>query len=214
MDAELSYPEKRNEIVDAIELLFRAGVMSHSGHANFSSRVGDDRLLVTTGAVVRDLQPKALVTAGMNGHVEDGSPEAGTDGVLDMHLTVYHARPDTQAVVHTHSPALTAFALANRPLPCRYETLLRFAGQIGEVPVTPWTPGRRDPEFLQGITDAICGQPTTRAVLLANHGVLGFAASPFAAAMLIIALEEAAQAELSAAMIGGARDLPGEGLPR
>ena len=214
MGAELSYSEKRHEILDAIGLLFRAGVISHSGHANFSTRLTDDRLLITTGAIVRDLQPASMVTADMDGHVEDGPPQAGADGVLDMHLTVYRARPDTQAVVHTHSPAVTAFAMANHPLPCRYETLLRFAGQIGDVPLAPWTPGRRDPEFLQGITDAICGQPHTKAVLLANHGVLAFAGSPAAAAMLIIALEEAAQAELSAAMIGGARNLPGDGLPR
>ncbi len=33
MGAELSYSEKRHEILDTIGLLFRAGVISHSGHA-------------------------------------------------------------------------------------------------------------------------------------------------------------------------------------
>jgi L-fuculose-phosphate aldolase len=45
-------------------------------------------------------------------------------------------------------------------------------------------------------------------VLLGNHGVLAFAASPQAAAALVTVLEEAAQAELAAEDLGGAQDFP------
>ena len=207
MNTELSHPELRREVVDAVELLFQAGVMPHSGHANFSCRLDGERMLLTPGVILRDLTAEGLVVVTFDGQVE-GAADTCAGEVVDMHATVYRARPDALSVLHTHSPAVTAFAVANRTLPCRYETLHRFGGQVGDVPLARWSPERRDPAFLRSIGDAIQGQPGTRAVLLANHGVLAFAASPWAAAMLVIALEEAAQAELAAAAIGGARDFP------
>ncbi len=207
MNTEHSHPELRREMVDAVALLFRAGVMPHSGHANFSCLLDGGRMLLTSGVILRDLTPEGLVVVSFDGQV-DGPAETCAADVVDMHATVYRARPDARSVLHTHSPAVTGFAVANRPLPCRYETLHRFAGQAGEVPLARWSAERRDPAFLRSIGDAIQGQPGTRAVLLANHGVLAFAASPMAAAMTVIALEEAAEAELAAAAIGGARDFP------
>ena len=59
-----------------------------------------------------------------------------------------------------------------------------------------------------GIAAAIDEHPSTSAVLLANHGLLAFAADPMAAARLVVAIEEAAEAELAAAAIGGAVDFP------
>jgi L-ribulose-5-phosphate 4-epimerase len=207
MTKGLSHPELRGEMVDAVELLFRAGVMPHSGHANFSCRLDGERMLLTSGVIVRDLRPEGLAVVTFEGQVEGDSDACAVD-VVDMHATVYRARPAARSVLHTHSPAATAFAVANRTLPCRYETLYRFGGQVGEVPLARWSPERRDPAFLRSIAAAIHGQPGTRAVLLANHGLLAFAASPTAAALLVIALEEAAEAELAAAAIGGARDFP------
>ncbi|CAN5228252.1 class II aldolase/adducin family protein [soil metagenome] len=198
----------RTDIVEAVNVLFRADVMSHSGHANFSARLDGDRMLVTTGVIVRDLSAEDMVVIGFDGKAPDGPSSTCAEGVVAMHVAAYRARPDARAVVHTHSPCVTAFAVDNRPLPCRYETLLRFGGQAGEVPVAPWTPGRSDEAFLRGIADAFDRQPGTKAVLLANHGVLALALSPMEAALLVIALEEAAAAELAAAEIGGAVDLP------
>ncbi|HEV2811172.1 MAG TPA: class II aldolase/adducin family protein, partial [Acidimicrobiales bacterium] len=148
-----------------------------------------------------------MVVLGPHGEAQQNS-DACSGEVVDMHLAVYRARPQARAVVHTHSPALTAFALANRPLPCRYETLHRFGGQLGDVPVAPWTPGRRDEAFIEGIFGALDAHPSTKAVLLANHGVLALASSPADAAMLIIALEEAAAAELGASVICGGKHFP------
>ena len=91
---------------------------------------------------------------------------------------------------------MTAFALANRPLPCRAEPLLRF-GQAEAVPVVPWGPRGSDVS-VRGIAAALEQHPTTAAVLLANHGLLAFGADPLTTANLVIAIEEAAEAELAA----------------
>ena len=61
---------------------------------------------------------------------------------------------------------------------------------------------------VRGIAAALDQHPSTTAVLLANHGLLAFGADSLTTANLVIAMEEAAEAELAAAAIGGAVDLP------
>jgi len=202
----LSYPERRREVVEAVERLFRVGAVSHSGHANMSVRVGADRMLLTSNAVVRDLQQHELAVVGFDGRVDEGELESSTQEISVMHGALYQARPAIGAVVHTHSPHVAAFAVAGHALPCRYETLRRV-GQVGDVPVVGWSPPGSDP-LVGAIVEAVDRHPATTAVLLANHGLLAFAPTPAGAAMVVVALEEAAEAELSAATIGGSRAFP------
>jgi L-ribulose-5-phosphate 4-epimerase len=200
----------RQELIDAIQRLFAAGVMSHAGHANLSARLEGGRMVLTASGLVRDIGPDQLAIVSFSGAEEEGKLEPTTAEIVPMHAEVYRARPDVQAVVHTHSPNVTAFALARRPLPCRYEALLRY-GQAEEVPVVPWAP-RGSEESVRGIVEALRARPETRAVLLANHGLLALGSSPLTAAGLVVAMEEAAETELKAAAIGGAKDFPAGAL--
>lgn len=193
-------------VVAAARHLFVAGVMSHAGHANLSARVAPDRFALTTTGMVRDLRPEQLATLDLEGTVLEGQLAAENAEIVSMHAVIYRARADVGGIIHTHSPAATAFALANRELPCRVEPLLRF-GQAEPVPVVPWGPRGSDVS-VRGITAALDEHPTTSALLLANHGLLAFARDPMAAAFLVVAIEEAAEAELSAGAIGGAVDFP------
>ena len=196
----------REAVVQAAALMFTTGVMSHSGHANLSARLDTEHFVLTATGMVRDLRPDQLATVTLDGNVVEGQLGPENAEIVAMHSVVYRARADVGAIVHTHSPAATAFALAHRPLPCRAEPLLRF-GQAEPVPVVPW--GLRGPEVsVNGIAELLAGRPTTNAVLLANHGLLAFGPDPLAAARLVIAIEEAAGAELAAAAIGGAADFP------
>ena len=61
---------------------------------------------------------------------------------------------------------------------------------------------------MRGIGEVLSQALTTNAVLLANHGLLVFGPDPLATARLLVAIEEAAEAELAAAAIGGAADFP------
>jgi len=193
-------------VVAAARHLFDAGVMSHSGHANLSVRLDAERFALTTTGAVRDLRPDQLAAVGLDGEVLEGALDPTNAEIVAMHSVVYRARPDVGAIIHTHSPAATAFALAQRELPCRAEPLLRF-GQAEPVPVVAWGPRGSDVS-VRGIAAALDERPTTAAVLLANHGLLVFAADPLATARLVVAIEEAAEAELAAAAIGGGVDFP------
>lgn len=197
-------------VVAASRLLFEAEVMSHAGHANLSVRRGPDRFQLTTTGVVRELDTTQLATVDLEGKVLEGVLAPENAEIVAMHAVVYGALPEVGAIIHTHSPALTAFALAHKELPCRVEPLLRF-GQAEPVPVVPWGPRGSDVS-VRGIAQVLSERPTTHAVLLANHGVLAFDANPIATARLIIAMEEAAETELSAASLGGAVDFPADAL--
>ncbi len=198
--------ELREAVVAAAAGLFTAGVMSHSAHANLSGRVDSERFLLTTTGVIDDLQPDQLALVNLDGQVLQGTLGPENAEIVSMHAAIYRERPDVGAVIHTHSPAATAFALAHQPLPCRAEALLRF-GQAEPVPVVPWGPRGSDVS-VRGIAEALQAHPSTSALLLANHGLLAFAADPAATAHLLVAIEDSAAAELAAAAIGGAVDFP------
>ncbi|MEV7597337.1 class II aldolase/adducin family protein [Kitasatospora sp. NPDC089797] len=198
-----------DRIVEAVRQLFEAGVMSHSGHANLSARLDDERFLLTPG-FVRGLRPEQVATVGHDGRVLDGELQSSSAEIIAMHGVVYRARPRVGAVIHTHSPAATAFAVAHRPLPCRTEPLLRF-GQAEPVPVVAWGPRGSDVS-VRSITEVLRDHPTTSAVLLANHGLMVFGPDTAAAVQLVTAIEESAEAELAAAAIGGAVDFPAGAL--
>ncbi len=197
-------------IVSAARHLFEAGVMSHAGHANLSARLGADRFALTTTGVVRDLRADQVAVVTTDAEVLDGALSADNAEIVSMHAVVYRARPELGAVIHTHSPAATAFALAQRELPCRAEPLLRF-GQAEAVPVVAWGP-RGSEVSVRGIAAALDEHPSTSAVLLANHGLLAFGADPMATARLVVAIEESAEAELAARALGGAVELPAGAL--
>lgn len=193
-------------IVAAVDHLFAAGVMSHSGHANLSARLDAERFALTTTGMVRDLRADQVATVHVDGRVLEGVLGPENAEIIAMHAVIYRTHLDVGAIIHTHSPSATAFALAHRPLPCRAEPLLRF-GQAEAVPVVPWGPRGSDAS-VRGIAEALHAHPTTSGVLLANHGLLAFGADPLAAARLVVAIEEAAEAELAAQAIGGAVDFP------
>jgi hypothetical protein len=52
--------------------LVRAGVLSHSGHADLSARVGPDAILVATVSRRHDLGPDDLTVICLDGTVAEG----------------------------------------------------------------------------------------------------------------------------------------------
>ncbi len=203
------------QIIEAISLLFATEVMSHSGHANASMRMPgpEPRMLLTAQGNVRNLTASDLALVTFDGEAVEGKLEPVAREIVEMHAAVYRARPDVSSVIHTHSPRVTSFALAHQPLPCRYEALLRF-GVTEDVPVAAWAP-RGSKESAANIVEQLTAHTHAPAVLLANHGLLAFGATPMAIAHLIIAMEEAAELTLGAQSLGpGAQPFPEGALER
>ncbi|MFL5802225.1 MAG: class II aldolase/adducin family protein [Roseiflexaceae bacterium] len=211
--SNLSYPELRAQLTQAARLLFQAGVMSHSGHGNMSVRLPEPgQLLITATGHIRDLAPQQLAVVSFDGEPVEGAIEPVAREIVGMHACVYGERADVGAVIHTHSPRATSFALAHKPLPVVYEAFLRF-GITEDIPVAAWAP-RGSPQSVAYIVEQLRQHPTVPAVLLGNHGLLAFARDPLAAAQLIIIMEEAAQLLLDADALGGAKPFPADAIER
>lgn len=209
----VSYSEQREQIVQAARRLTEAGVLSHSGHGNMSIRLPEpDLMLLTSVSHLSHLTPEQLAVVTFDGEVVEGPLDPGSREIVGMHTGVYRNRESANAVIHTHSPRSTSFALAHQPLPCVYEALLRF-GIVDDVPVAAWAPrGSRD--AVNYIVEQVRAHPTVPAVLLANHGVLAFGNDPLATAQLIIIMEEAAEMTLDARKLGGEQAFPPGALER
>lgn len=202
-----SYPEQRAAMVAAAQRLAQSGVLSHSGHGNMSVRLpGDARMLITSVSHLGHLTADLLGVASFNGETLEGTIDPGTREIIAMHAGVYRERPDVHAVIHTHSPQATSFALAHVPLPVVYEAFLRF-GIVEDIPVTRWAP-RGSADSVGFIVEQLKAHPGIPAVLLGNHGLLAFGTTPAAAAQVIIIMEEAAAMTLAARSLGGAQPFP------
>lgn len=215
MENKLVYPDKdsaKDALLKAVAQLFENNVMSFSGHANLSVRISHNSYIITNIGNVRNLSRDNFAVVDIDGTILEGSIDPTNLEIIDMHAIVYSNRPEVNAIIHTHSLNILAFALANRSLPCRYEAMLRY-GQASDVPVAQWGP-RGSKESIEAIKVAIESSPMTNSVILANHGVLAFGPNPLSAARLITALEEGAFAELAAGELGGAQSLPTDALQK
>jgi L-ribulose-5-phosphate 4-epimerase len=211
--AQLSYLAERGQLVQAAQRLHEAGVLSHSGHGNMSARLPEPGLLLLTSVShLTNLTQEQSVVVTFDGEVVEGTLDPTTREIVGMHSCVYRERNDVNAVIHTHSPRATSFALAHQPLPCVYEAFLRF-GITEDVPIADWAP-RGSVEAVAYIVKQLKEHPTAPALLLANHGILAFSRDPLATAQLIIIMEEAAQMTLDARTIGGEKPFPAGALER
>jgi L-ribulose-5-phosphate 4-epimerase len=201
-----SVDQLKLHLIQASKALFEAGVMSHSGHGNMSARVDADRLVITAVGTMRTLTPDDFAVVTLGGKVLEGRLDPVAAEIIGMHAGVYRTRDTVGSVIHTHSPAVTSFAVANKPLPNAYEAMLRF-GFAGEVPVAPWAP-RGSKESVSNIVDQMRGHPDSPAVLLGNHGLLAFEENPVSTARLIVVMEEGAEAVIGARSLGGEKPFP------
>ena len=211
--ATISESQAREQLAQASRMLFQSGVMSHSGHGNMSFRLpGTEHMLLTSGGTIANISPDQLAVVTFDGEVIKGELEPVTREIVGMHSCVYRTRQDVNSVIHTHSPHVTSFALANKPLPCAYEALLRF-GVTEDIPVADWAP-RGSQESMANIVKQIELHPTVPALLLANHGLLAFGHDALYVTMVIISMEEAAELTFEARMLGGEKPLPADALER
>ncbi len=152
----------RNEII-AVTLALDAAGMVPNKSGNVSARSADGYLITPAGTAYRDLQAADLVALSL----EDAPPAAGQRPSSEwrMHAAIYRARPDVQAIVHTHSPHATALACAGRGIPPFHYMIALAGGHIRCMPYATFGTA----ELAQSAVDGLAGR---RACLLANHGVM------------------------------------------
>jgi L-fuculose-phosphate aldolase len=84
-----------------------------------------------------------------------------------LHISIYLARPDVNAVIHTHSPFASAVAVAGLEIPAILDDQVAFLG--GEIKLAGYTL-TGSPEQKEKVLAALGDR---NAVLMANHGAVG-----------------------------------------
>jgi L-fuculose-phosphate aldolase len=203
MDKELA-----GQVAEIAQQVVASGAISANGHGNVSVRVpGAEEMYFTAGPSLRNHPASMVVRVGLDGTLLEGDLPPIQGAVVAMHTAMYADHPDVGCVLHTHSPYATAYAVAHRPIGCWVEALAMFGAPSG-VPVAGYGPRGSD-EAIANIRAAVT--PGVPAVLLANHGVLVFHRTPELAILIGSVVEEAAQAGINAAGLGGPAEIP-EGM--
>lgn len=134
---------------------------------NHSYRIGPDRFLCTpTGISKGNLEPDDICVVDGSGKQLAGKRKRTSEFL--MHATIYKARPDVVAVIHSHPPHATAFAVAGVDLPtCIHPEAEVFLGPVKTAKYV--TPG--DTRLGESILPFVKDSNT---ILLGNHGVVCF----------------------------------------
>jgi len=194
-----------DQVIAAAAAVIGGGAISTNGHGNVSVRVpGADEMYFTSAPSLRGLTASGVARVGLDGALREGVLPPIQGAVVAMHTAMYVDNPDVGCVLHTHSPYATAYAVARRPIGCWIEAMAMFGLQDG-VPVAGYGP-RGSAEAIANIRAAVT--PGVPAVLLANHGVLVFHRTPDLAILVGGVVEEAAQASMNAAALGGPVEIP------
>lgn len=154
-----------DDIVDLGKSFFRRG-LTFGRTGNLSVRDADGTVLMTpTGVALDKLDAETLSRVGVDGRHLDGPPPTKE---AFLHLAIYRARPDSGAVVHTHSTHSVAVSCLRD---VDYDNVLPtltayYAMRVGALPLLPYhAPGDQS----LGAT-AESAAARHHALLLANHG--------------------------------------------
>lgn len=171
---------------------------------NISARIPGTSLIAITpsGKGYREIIPTDIIVVDVAGRIIEGTFKPSSE--LPLHLAIYKARTDIQAVVHTHSVFASACAVAQQNIPPIIEDLVQLVG--GSVEVADYAlPGT---DMLAKNIVVSLGQKN--AVLMANHGVVGCGQSLAEGMLACELVEKAAQIYIYANQIGGAKVLSNE----
>jgi L-fuculose-phosphate aldolase len=132
---------------------------------NHSYRLDKDRILCTPSLISKgNLKPDDMCIVDYEGKQLAGKRKRTSEILL--HLAIYKERADVKAVIHSHPPHATAFAIADIELPtCIHPEAEVFLGPVKTAKYV--TPG--DTRLPDSIKPYIKESNT---ILLGNHGVV------------------------------------------
>jgi L-ribulose-5-phosphate 4-epimerase len=216
MNTTMPLPQLREEVLEAnLELVRRGLVLYTFGNASGISREQGLVVIKPSGVPYDRMRPEHLVVTDLDGKILKGTLRPSSD--LPTHLVLYKAFSKIGGVAHTHSEYATAWAQAQRAIPCFGTTHAdHFRGSI------PVTAVMSDPEIAcdyekntgHAIVRAFehADYETVPAVLVANHGPFTWGPDPGAAADNAVILEALARTAYFTMTINQAAQPIGSGL--
>lgn len=157
-----------------------------SGNLSIFDR-SEGKIYITPGSFPYEQMTEAdAMVIDLDGNVLQGAHHPSSEWRL--HTAVYRAYPEVNAVVHTHSPYATSFAINRTPIPAVLYEMVFFLG--GDIPVARGAiPGT--PEVGEYCAEALKDR---FGCLMANHGALAVGDTLARAYTRAVYIEDAAKA--------------------
>jgi L-ribulose-5-phosphate 4-epimerase len=99
----------RAQVATATRLMVMEGLIDYSGHVS-ARAPGRDAFFIQPGIQPRsDVSPESLLLVGFDGKVIEGEGRPPVE--IPIHIEIYKARPDVEAVVHSHMELAIMFTM-------------------------------------------------------------------------------------------------------
>jgi L-fuculose-phosphate aldolase len=201
-----SESKARRAVIETALAMSRSG-LSPGRSGNVSCRFGDGMLITPTGMAYEDIRPRDVVFVDAKGEVPDKKSRKPSSE-WRFHLAAYQARPEMNAVVHTHSLNATVLACAHKPIPA-FHYMVAVAGG-SDIPVVPYdTFGTK--ELARHVAKGLFHR---NACLMANHGQIAIGETLAAALELAHEVETLAEQYCRVLALGKPYILPDEEMAR
>jgi ribulose-5-phosphate 4-epimerase/fuculose-1-phosphate aldolase len=182
----------KQQLVDAIRMLERAGFIDHNGHC--SARRDGASFYVNSGASVRGaLTVTDIVTVDLDGNLLEGSARPPLE--FHIHSEVYRARADVNAVMHTHPQWSTFLTMTGVP----FKPVYAQGVLLGDIPLMDSPLSINTKPMGEKLAATLGGGP---AALLKAHGAVTVGADIVEAFVLAAYLEENSYRQYMAMQIG------------
>jgi L-fuculose-phosphate aldolase len=133
---------------------------------NISARLGDRMLITPTSVPYETMKPAMLASFEIDGEYGAYEGPRLPSSEWRFHLDIMKARPEINAIVHTHATFATILAIARKPIPACHYMIAAFGGtdvRVGDFAVY----GTK--QLAENAVKALEGRT---ACLLANHGMI------------------------------------------
>ncbi len=191
----------KNKILDYGKLIGEKN-LSPGISGNLSVRLKDKIIITTSGSAVERLTKKELVAIDFEGNSLEKGKKPSSEKL--MHIQIYNKRPDINAIMHVHSPYLSAFAAARRALDEAF--MAEIVYYFGKIPVADY----KLPSSVELAQETAKYFDNYNAVLMANHGFVVADKDLHATFEKLELAEVYAQTVINAQILGGAVKLSEE----
>lgn len=162
------YDSASKQIVDAAQRLTQKGYLMATG-GNLSIRIAGQGAFAITPSNYdyMKMSPEDICVVDYELKMVAGSRKPSVETA--MHAAIYRARPDVNAIVHTHQAYVSTLALINASIPALFDEQSRFLGRSVEIiPYAPSGTGMLKNTIAKHVRDH------NNAYILQNHGALCF----------------------------------------
>lgn len=200
------YEKLKEDVLEIGRRIYNKGFIA-SNDGNISIRLKDDLYLMTPTCRSKGfLKMEEVLLISGAGKVIEGDLKPSSE--FPMHLDIYKTRKEINAILHTHPPYATGFAVSNIPL--TDPVLPEVVVALGEIPIAEYaTPSTK--ELAEKVVGLI---KKHNAVLLQNHGLVTVGSDVFKAYFYTETVELFAKILFISRMLGNTNKIPAKDVKK